>query len=277
MIDVINLEKSFGTNKVLNGITVTVEKGDIMVIIGPSGSGKSTFLRCLNCIEDPTGGQIIFKGADIADFKVDINRYRRHMGMVFQHFNLFNNKTVIQNIMLAPVQTQCSELRKTKWTNTIRHMTNVVLPEKKRKELLPITTTKAEIMQKAEEHAIALLKRIGLEDKANVYPSTLSGGQKQRVAIIRSLAMNPDVILFDEPTSALDPEMVGEVLDLMKDLAKEGMTMIIVTHEMGFAKEVANKVIFMDGGQILESAPPAEFFGNPKNARLQEFLSKVLA
>ena len=277
MIDVIKLEKSFGTNKVLNGVTLTVEKGDIMVIIGPSGSGKSTFLRCLNCIEDPTGGQIIFKGADIADFKVDINRYRRHMGMVFQHFNLFNNKTVIQNIMLAPVQTQCSELRKTKWTNTIRRMTNVVLPEKKRKELLPITTTKAEIMKNAEEHAIALLKRIGLEDKANVYPSTLSGGQKQRVAIIRSLAMNPDVILFDEPTSALDPEMVGEVLDLMKDLAKEGMTMIIVTHEMGFAKEVANKVIFMDGGQILESAPPAEFFGNPKNTRLKEFLSKVLA
>ena len=277
MIDVIKLEKSFGTNKVLNGITVTVEKGDIMVIIGPSGSGKSTFLRCLNCIEDPTGGQIIFKGADIADFKVDINRYRRHMGMVFQHFNLFNNKTVIQNIMLAPVQTQCSELRKTKRTNTIRRITNVVLPEKKRKELLPITTTKAEIMKNAEEHAIALLKRIGLEDKANVYPSTLSGGQKQRVAIIRSLAMNPDVILFDEPTSALDPEMVGEVLDLMKDLAKEGMTMIIVTHEMGFAKEVANKVIFMDGGQILESAPPAEFFGNPKHARLKEFLSKVLA
>ena len=277
MIDVIKLEKSFGTNKVLNGVTLTVEKGDIMVIIGPSGSGKSTFLRCLNCIEDPTGGQIIFKGADIADFKVDINRYRRHMGMVFQHFNLFNNKTVIQNIMLAPVQTQCSELRKTQWTNTIRRITNVVLPEKKRKELLPITTTKAEIMKNAEEHAIALLKRIGLEDKANVYPSTLSGGQKQRVAIIRSLAMNPDVILFDEPTSALDPEMVGEVLDLMKDLAKEGMTMIIVTHEMGFAKEVANKVIFMDGGQILESAPPAEFFGNPKNTRLKEFLSKVLA
>ncbi|MGN0506877.1 MAG: amino acid ABC transporter ATP-binding protein, partial [Lachnospiraceae bacterium] len=241
MIDVINLEKSFGDHKVLNGINVTIEKGDIMVVIGPSGSGKSTFLRCLNCMEDPTGGQIIFNGVDIADFKVDINIHRRHMGMVFQHFNLFNNKTVIQNIMLAPVYVQCQDLRKAKRHNAWARFLNPILPKGKKKELLPITTTKAEIQAKAHENALALLRRIGLEDKADVYPSTLSGGQKQRVAIVRSLAMNPDVILFDEPTSALDPEMVGEVLDLMKSLAKEGMTMIIVTHEMGFAREVANK------------------------------------
>ncbi len=245
MIDVINLEKHFGDNKVLRGINITIDKGDIVVVIGPSGSGKSTFLRCLNCMEDPTGGQIIFNGVDIADMKVDINVHRRHMGMVFQHFNLFNNKTVIQNIMLAPVYLACQDLRRLKRKNAWIRLTN-------------------------------LFKKIGLEDKADVYPSTLSGGQKQRVAIIRSLAMNPDVILFDEPTSALDPEMVGEVLDLMKALAGEGMTMIIVTHEMGFAKEVANKVIFMDEGTILESAPPAEFFGAPKHPRLKEFLSKVL-
>ena len=258
MIDVINLEKSFGDNKVLNGINVKIEKGDIICVIGPSGSGKSTFLRCLNCMEDPTGGQIIFNGVDIADPKVDINIHRRHMGMVFQHFNLFNNKTVIQNIMLAPVHIKCKELKKAK------------------KKDKTIKTTKADIIKEARENALALLDRIGLKDKADVYPSTLSGGQKQRVAIVRSLAMNPDVILFDEPTSALDPEMVGEVLDLMKSLANEGMTMIIVTHEMGFAREVANKVIFMDDGQILESAPPKEFFESPENSRLKEFLSKVL-
>ncbi len=276
MIDVINLEKHFGDNKVLNGINVTIEKGDIMVVIGPSGSGKSTFLRCLNCMEDPTGGQIIFNGVDIADIKVDINIHRRHMGMVFQHFNLFNNKTVIENIMLAPVYVQCQELRKAKRKNAITKLTNTFRGKDKKKELIEITTSKAQIKKEAQENAISLLKRIGLEDKADVYPSTLSGGQKQRVAIVRSLAMNPDVILFDEPTSALDPEMVGEVLDLMKALAKEGMTMIIVTHEMGFAKEVANKVLFIDDGQILESAPPKEFFENPKNPRLQEFLAKVL-
>lgn len=276
MINVINLEKHFGENKVLNGINVTVEKGDIMVVIGPSGSGKSTFLRCLNCMEDPTGGQIIFNGVDIADFKVDINIHRRHMGMVFQHFNLFNNKTVIQNIMLAPVYIQCQELRKAKRKNTITKITNLFKGKSNKAELLPITTTKAEIMKEARENALSLLDRIGLQDKADVYPSTLSGGQKQRVAIVRALAMNPDVILFDEPTSALDPEMVGEVLDLMKSLAKEGMTMVIVTHEMGFAREVANKVLFIDEGQILESATPEEFFGNPKNPRLKEFLSKVL-
>ena len=276
MIDVINLQKSFGSNKVLNGINIKIEKGDIMCVIGPSGSGKSTFLRCLNCMEDPTGGQIIFNGVDIADFKVDINIHRRHMGMVFQHFNLFNNKTVIQNIMLAPVLVGLQDLKKAKRTNYIIKLTNLFRSSKMKKALVPITTTKAEIKQKAKENAIALLNRIGLADKADVYPSTLSGGQKQRVAIVRALAMNPDVILFDEPTSALDPEMVGEVLDLMKQLAKEGMTMIIVTHEMGFAREVANRILFIDGGQILESAPPEEFFGNPKNPRLKEFLSKVL-
>ncbi len=276
MIDVINLEKRFGDNQVLRGISITIEKGDIIVVVGPSGSGKSTFLRCLNCMEDPTGGQIIFNGADIADMKVDINIHRRHMGMVFQHFNLFNNKTVIQNIMLAPVLVQCQDLRKAKQKNAVTRLANLFRSSSARKELIPVQTTKAKIKEEARAQALSLLKRIGLEDKADVYPSTLSGGQKQRVAIIRSLAMNPDVILFDEPTSALDPEMVGEVLDLMKVLAKEGMTMIIVTHEMGFAKEVANKVLFIDDGMILESAPPEEFFGAPKNPRLREFLSKVL-
>ena len=276
MIEVINLEKHFGDNKVLNGINVTVEKGDIMVVIGPSGSGKSTFLRCLNCMEDPTGGQIIFNGVDIADMHVNINIHRRHMGMVFQHFNLFNNKTVIENIMLAPVYVRCQDLRKAKSKNFCTKLLNIFRSKDQKQELVPITTTKAQITAECRKQAEELLKRIGMEDKADVYPSTLSGGQKQRVAIVRSLAMNPDVILFDEPTSALDPEMVGEVLDLMKDLAKEGMTMIIVTHEMGFAREVANKVLFIDGGQILESAPPEEFFGNPKNPRLKEFLSKVL-
>lgn len=276
MIDVINLKKRFGENEILKGINVTINKGDIVVVIGPSGSGKSTFLRCLNCMEDPTGGQIIFNGVDIADMKVDINIHRRHMGMVFQHFNLFNNKTVIQNIMLAPVHIQCKDLKKAKRKNVWIRFKNLFRKKGRKAELLPITTDKAKIKAEARENALSLLKRIGLQDKADVYPSTLSGGQKQRVAIVRSLAMNPDVILFDEPTSALDPEMVGEVLDLMKALAKEGMTMIIVTHEMGFAKEVATRVLFMDDGQILESAPPAEFFGNPKNPRLKEFLSKVL-
>ena len=276
MIDVINLRKQFGDVQVLNGISIKIEKGDIMCVIGPSGSGKSTFLRCLNCMEDPTGGSIIFHGEDIADMKVDINKHRRKMGMVFQHFNLFNNKTVIQNIMLAPVFVQCQDLKKAKRSNSLTTFTNVFRKAQKKKELIPITTTKAEIKKEAYEHAMSLLKRIGLEEKADVYPSTLSGGQKQRVAIVRALAMNPEVILFDEPTSALDPEMVGEVLDLMKALAKEGMTMIIVTHEMGFAREVANKVLFIDEGQILESGAPEEFFGNPKNPRLKEFLSKVL-
>lgn len=276
MIDVINLEKKFGDNKVLNGINVTINKGDIICVIGPSGSGKSTFLRCLNCMEDPTGGQIIFNGVDIADFKVDINVHRRKMGMVFQHFNLFNNKTVIQNIMLAPVYLQCKDLKNAKHQNRIIKFKNIFKSSDKKQELIPITTTKNQIKEAAKKQAVDLLKRIGLEDKADVYPSTLSGGQKQRVAIVRSLAMNPEVILFDEPTSALDPEMVGEVLDLMKSLAGDGMTMIIVTHEMGFAKEVASRVLFIDEGLILESAPPKEFFENPKHPRLKEFLSKVL-
>lgn len=256
MIDVINLKKDFGGNHVLNGIDITINKGDIVCVIGPSGSGKSTFLRCLNCMEDPTGGQIIFNGVNIADFHVDINVHRRKMGMVFQHFNLFNNKTVIENIMLAPVHVRCQELKKTKKSER--------------------TTTKAQIIAEAREQAMNLLKRIGLEDKADVYPSTLSGGQKQRVAIVRALAMNPDVVLFDEPTSALDPEMVGEVLDLMKALAKEGLTMVIVTHEMGFAREVANRVVFIDEGVIMEENTPKEFFEHPKNERLKTFLSKVL-
>ena len=275
MIDVINLKKSFGETEVLKDISVTINKGDIVVVLGPSGSGKSTFLRCLNCMEDPTGGSIIFNGVDIADIKVDINIHRRHMGMVFQHFNLFNNKTVIQNIMLAPVYVKCQELRKNKRKNIKIRIKNLF--SKQKEELIPITTSKAETQKEAKEQAMNLLKRIGLEDKADVYPSTLSGGQKQRVAIVRSLAMNPDVILFDEPTSALDPEMVGEVLDLMKALAKEGMTMIIVTHEMGFAKEVANRILFMDEGYILESGSPKEFFEHPKSDRAKEFLSKVLA
>lgn len=276
MIDVIDLEKQFGDTKILKGINITIDKGDIVVVIGPSGSGKSTFLRCLNCMEDPTGGQIIFNGVDIADMHVDINKHRRHMGMVFQHFNLFNNKTVIQNIMLAPVYLECRDLRRAKRKNAVIRFQNLFRGKSAKKELLPVTATKEEIKAAARENALSLLKRIGLQEKADVYPSTLSGGQKQRVAIVRSLAMNPDVILFDEPTSALDPEMVGEVLDLMKALARDGMTMIIVTHEMGFAKEVANKVLFFDDGRITESAPPKEFFGNPQNPRLREFLSKVL-
>ena len=276
MIDVINLEKHFGAKNVLDGISTKINKGDIVCIIGPSGSGKSTFLRCLNCMEDPTGGQIIFNGVDIADFSVDINIHRRKMGMVFQHFNLFNNKTVIENIMLAPVFVQCQELRQAKTKNALNRILNVFKSADKKVAMLPITTNKSQIKADAKENAIQLLKRIGLEEKADVYPSTLSGGQKQRVAIVRSLAMNPDVILFDEPTSALDPEMVGEVLDLMKSLADEGLTMIIVTHEMGFAKEVANRILFIDEGKIMEEASPDEFFANPKSERAKEFLSKVL-
>ena len=275
MIDVINLRKSFGQLEILKGINITINKGDIVAVLGPSGSGKSTFLRCLNCMEDPTSGSIIFKGVDIADMKVDINLHRRHMGMVFQHFNLFNNKTVLQNVMMAPAYLRCKDLKKAKRQNRITRFKNLFKGSNK-DELIPITTTKEEIRKEAREQALELLKRIGLDDKADAYPSTLSGGQKQRVAIIRSLAMNPDVILFDEPTSALDPEMVGEVLDLMKKLAREGMTMVVVTHEMGFAREVASRVIFMDDGQIKEEAPPQEFFDHPKDPRLKEFLSKIL-
>lgn len=267
MIDVINLKKNFGDVEVLKGIDITINKGDIVAIIGPSGSGKSTFLRCLNCMEDPTFGQIIFNGVDIADMKVDINIHRRNMGMVFQHFNLFNNKTVIENIMLAPVYTRCQDLKKAKRKK---------LFGKGGADASLEGLTKEQIKKEEKEKAMSLLKRIGLEDKADVYPSTLSGGQKQRIAIVRALAMDPDVILFDEPTSALDPEMVGEVLELMKQLASEGMTMVVVTHEMGFAKEVASRVVFIDEGVIKEEAAPKEFFENPKDARLKEFLSKVL-
>ena len=240
MIEIKNLCKSFGKVNVLNDITETINEGDKVVVIGPSGGGKSTFLRCLNCMEDPTSGSIIFEGEDLADMKVDINRHRQSIGMVFQQFNLFNNKTVLENITLAPI--------------LLKKM------------------TKDEAIVRAHE----LLRRVGLEDKANVYPSTLSGGQKQRVAIVRALAMNPKVMLFDEPTSALDPEMVGEVLEVMKQLADEGMTMVVVTHEMGFAREVGNRIFFMDGGRITEQGTPAEVFGNPQNARLKEFLSKVI-
>ena len=275
MIDVINLRKIFGDMEVLKGINITINKGDIVAVIGPSGSGKSTFLRCLNCMEDPSGGSIVFKGVDIADMSVDINVHRRHMGMVFQHFNLFNNKTVLQNIMMAPVYLRCQDLKKAKQKNSRIRLGNLFRGGNK-KELIPVTQTGEQIKSEVREQAMGLLKRIGLEDKADVYPSTLSGGQKQRIAIVRSLAMDPDVILFDEPTSALDPEMVGEVLELMKQLAGEGMTMVVVTHEMGFAREVANRVVFMDEGLIKEEGDPKEFFGDPKEPRLKEFLSKIL-
>ena len=275
MIDVINLRKSFGDTEVLKGIDITINKGDIVAVIGPSGSGKSTFLRCLNCMEDPSGGNIIFNGVDIADMSVDINVHRRHMGMVFQHFNLFNNKTVLQNIMMAPVYLRCQDLKKAKRKNSRTRFGNLFRGGNA-KELLPVIQTNEQIKSEVREQAMELLRRIGLEDKADVYPSTLSGGQKQRIAIVRSLAMDPDVILFDEPTSALDPEMVGEVLELMKQLAGDGMTMVVVTHEMGFAREVANRVVFMDEGQIKEEGEPEEFFGNPREPRLREFLSKIL-
>ena len=276
MIDVIDLKKSFGDHEVLKGINITIGKGDIVCVIGPSGCGKSTFLRCLNCMEDPSGGSIIFGGVDIADMKVDINVHRRKMGMVFQQFNLFNNKTVIENIMLAPVLCALEDRKKALRRNRLNKVKNLFKGSRSEKAEMEPIRAKADIKAEAREKAVSLLHRIGLEDKADVYPSTLSGGQKQRIAIVRALAMNPDVILFDEPTSALDPEMVGEVLDLMKTLADEGMTMVIVTHEMGFAREVANRVIFIDEGKILEEAAPAEFFGNPKNPRLKDFLSKVL-
>ena len=252
MIEVNNLKKTFDNKTdVLKGITTTIKEGEKVVIIGPSGSGKSTFLRCLNCMDDPTGGQILYNGVDIANPKIDINYYRRKMSMVFQQFNLFNNKTVIDNIMLAPLY----------------------FGMKSRKSE---NKTRAQVKIETKENALNLLKKIGLEEKAEVYPSKLSGGQKQRVAIIRALAMHPEVMLFDEPTSALDPEMVGEVLSLIKELASTGMTMVIVTHEMGFAKEVADRVLFIDEGIIMEEGTPAEIFENPKSPRLQDFLSKVL-
>ena len=254
LIKVTGLRKHYGSLQVLNGIDTEIKPGEKISIIGPSGSGKSTFLRCLNLLEDPDGGSIIFGGEDLTDRRVNINKHRRQMCMVFQQFNLFNNKTVLQNIMLAPVHLQIKDAG----------------------GLFAKPAVKKEIKERAKQEAMQLLRRIGLEDKANAYPATLSGGQKQRIAIVRALAMHPKVMLFDEPTSALDPEMVGEVLDLIKELASEGMTMLIVTHEMGFAREVSDRVLFMDGGVIAEEAPPAELFGNPQNPRTKEFLSKVL-
>ena len=268
------LTKSYGSLLVLDHIDEVIHNGEKVAIIGPSGSGKSTFLRCLNCMEDPTSGAIIFDGVDIADVRVNINTHREKIGMVFQQFNLFNNKTVLQNITLAPVYVGLRNLRRVKLKNLGIKIRNLFHKEKT--ELLPITTTKDEIKKAAEEKAYALLRRIGLEEKANVYPSTLSGGQKQRIAIVRALAMNPKVMLFDEPTSALDPEMVGEVLDLIRQLAEEGMTMVIVTHEMGFAREVADRVLFMADGIIAEQGTPAELFDNPQNPRTQQFLKAVL-
>lgn len=240
LIEVKNLKKQFGNHLVLDGISTDIRSGEVVVVIGPSGSGKSTFLRSLNLLEKPTSGQILFEGADITDPKCDMNLHRQKMGMVFQQFNLFPHMTVLKNITLAPVKTG---------------------------KLSPAETDKK---------ALELLKRVGLPDKANSYPDMLSGGQKQRIAIARAMAMEPDVMLFDEPTSALDPEMVGEVLTIMQELAKSGMTMVVVTHEMGFAREVGSRILFIDQGRIQEENNPEEFFGNPKNPRLKEFLSKVL-
>lgn len=355
MLSAINLTKKFGDLLVLDDITETINEGERVVIVGPSGGGKSTFLRCLNCLEDPTAGKIMFDGVDLADLKVDINEQREKMGMVFQQFNLFGNMTVKENITLAPVQIGVKNMRKakrknafvpvynkwyslfgtaynknvdkkvetlkskletlksqlkpivsawesTKSTKEISGKTYAVYDTKLTKQKLSLTekieqierkithathaesksvqplvyTSKKQIKEDTEKRADELLKRIGLESKADVYPSTLSGGQKQRVAIARALAMNPKVMLFDEPTSALDPEMVGEVLDLIKQVANEGMTMVIVTHEMAFAREVGTRILFMAQGKILEQAPPEEFFTNPKCDRLKEFLKKVL-
>lgn len=274
MIEVSHLTKKFGDLTVLDDVSLRVDEGERVAIIGGSGSGKSTLLRCLTCMEDPTSGSIYFEGEDLADWNVDINHARRKIGMVFQQFNLFNHKTVLQNITLAPIHLNLSDLRAAKRKNLWYRLSNPF--RKHKKELLPVTQTKKEIKAAAEATAFDLLRKIGLEDKADAYPSTLSGGQKQRIAIVRALAMHPKLMLFDEPTSALDPEMVGEVLDLIKRLADTGMTMIIVTHEMRFAREVATRVLFVDGGKIVEDAPPEELFEHPQNARLREFLSKVL-
>ncbi|MBS5603833.1 amino acid ABC transporter ATP-binding protein [Enterocloster asparagiformis] len=240
MIRVENLGKSFGAIHVLSGINVDIHAGDVVFVVGPSGSGKSTFLRCLNLLEEPTEGHVFFEGVDITDKHTDIDKHRQKMGMVFQQFNLFPHMDIMKNLTIAPMKLQ------------------------------------GKSQQEAEAEAMRLLERVGLADRAHAYPSQLSGGQKQRIAIVRALCMKPDVMLFDEPTSALDPEMVGEVLEVMRDLAKEKMTMVVVTHEMGFAREVATRVMFMDGGNFVEEAPPQEFFTNPKNERLQSFLSKVL-
>lgn len=274
MIDVINMSKRFGHLTVLDDITETIKEGEKVVIIGPSGSGKSTFLRCLNLLEKPNGGRIEFLGDNLTDKKTDINEHRKKMGMVFQQFNLFNNLTVKKNITLAPVMLGLRALRKIKRKNLRLRLFNLF--SKTKKQLIPIEKTASQIKSEADANALRLLKRIGLQDKADVYPSTLSGGQKQRVAIVRALAMNPKVMLFDEPTSALDPEMVGEVLDLIREVANEGMTMVIVTHEMGFAREVGTRILFMDNGKIEEQNNPKEFFEKPQSPRLKDFLAKVL-
>ncbi len=276
LIEVQHLTKEYGDLKVLNDISDKIYQGEKVAVIGPSGSGKSTFLRCLNVLEDPTDGYVFFEGNNLCDLKVDINVQRRHVGMVFQQFNLFNNMSVIKNVTLAPVHIGVKELNKAKRNNLKLKFLNLFKKKEDKLPIPPIQTTKKQIIADAENNAMRLLKRIGLESKAKVYPSTLSGGQRQRIAIIRALAMNPRVILFDEPTSALDPEMVGEVLELIKELADEGMTMVIVTHEMGFAREVATRVLFMDGGKIMEQGTPEHIFGAPQNERLKDFLSKVL-
>ena len=275
MIEVKNLTKKYGDNVVLKGITENISEGEKVVIIGTSGSGKSTFLRCLNCLEDPDGGNIYFQGEDLADIKVDINKHRENMGMVFQQFNLFANKTILENIILAPVYLTTQKLKRVKRKNFTISLCNLFSKEKKEKESFKFQS-ESEIKEFYTQKALSLLERINLKDKKDAYPSTLSGGQKQRIAIIRALAMEPKVLLFDEPTSALDPEMVGEVLSLIKDVAESGMTMIIVTHEMGFAREVATRILFMDNGQVIEQGTPSEVFDHPKHPRLQEFLSKVL-
>ncbi len=279
MIEVVDLTKKFDGVTILDKISLHVDKGEKIAIIGPSGSGKSTFLRCLNCLEDPDSGVILYRGENIADPKVDINKHREHMGMVFQNFNLFGNLTVKQNIMLAPVTIAVKKHRKNgkiKAANACKKACNKIFGTHcEPKELYDVAPVK-EIRKAAAQKADELLAKIGLSEKANVYPSTLSGGQKQRVAIVRALAMEPEVMLFDEPTSALDPEMVGEVLALIKKVADGGMTMLIVTHEMAFAREVATRVLFMDGGKIAEQGTPEQIFTAPESPRLKEFLSKVL-
>ncbi|HKL93713.1 MAG TPA: amino acid ABC transporter ATP-binding protein [Clostridia bacterium] len=299
MIETVNLTKKFGDLLVLDDISEIINEGEKVVIVGPSGSGKSTFLRCLNVLEDPTHGQVMFEGVDLTDLSVDINLHRQHMGMVFQQFNLFTNLTVKKNITLAPYKTSLIALHKTQRKNFAICFCNFLIKLgnahvkffnflnrkfkiekqfelKPLKEKIAIQKSRKQIKQEVEGNAIRLLKRIGLEEKADAYPSTLSGGQKQRIAIIRALAMNPKVMLFDEPTSALDPEMVGEVLDLIREVANEGMTMVIVTHEMSFAREVGTRILFMDGGKIVEQNKPKEFFENPQSDRLKDFLAKVL-
>ncbi len=273
LIEVQHLTKRYGDLVVLDDISEKVYPGEKVAIIGPSGGGKSTFLRCLNVLEDPTDGYVFFEGNNLCDLKVDINLQRRRMGMVFQQFNLFNNMNVLDNITLAPIHVAMQDIRRARFRQVFHKKGD---SEKQNTAPEVEIRSKKQVKEEAEARAMQLLSRIGLADKASVYPSTLSGGQRQRIAIVRALAMNPKVMLFDEPTSALDPEMVGEVLALIKELADEGMTMVIVTHEMGFAREVATRVLFMAGGKIAEQGPPAQIFGAPQNERLREFLSKVL-